>query len=47
MIRIQEQALISCLDPDLNQDQVKFLTQWEPKDLTNWIDRPSALGRFS
>jgi len=48
MIRIQEQALISCLYRPFGTIWIKIhwvkneLNQWEPKDLTNWIDKPNV-----
>lgn len=33
MIRLQEQAIITVLKPTVNRDNVKFLTQWTPKNV--------------
>jgi hypothetical protein len=33
MIRVQEQAIITVLKPTVNRDNVKFLTQWTPKNV--------------
>ena len=43
IIRVQEQCLISYLDPSLNKDAVKFLTKWEPKDLINHKNKLKVL----
>jgi len=37
MIRVQEQAIITVLKPTVNRNNVKFLTQWTPKD----VNKPS------
>jgi len=33
MIRVQEQAIITILELTVNRDNVKFLTQWTPKNV--------------
>ncbi|CAJ0827275.1 6357_t:CDS:10 [Entrophospora sp. SA101] len=33
IIRVQEQAIITVLKPTVNRDNVKFLTQWTPKNV--------------
>jgi len=33
VIYIQEQAIITALKPTVNRDNVKFLTQWTPKNV--------------
>jgi hypothetical protein len=43
IIRVQEQAFITALQPSLNRDDVKFQYNWEPKDITLYAESKPAI----